>query len=180
MKRRYSPAARRAHLRAMHNRPSEVYIVEMDPKDPIAKLIESYEQGFLTAVELADLILETLPQPEPAPHCFVFDCPENAFYLTDGIAHCWRHRRRAELEAEADRQKAEQQPEPAPKPTPAADKPWWLHDISAEVDDAGEIHLTIDGQPAPKHDEGCQCHLCWAASLDMPSPPWDGPEGGAA
>lgn len=100
MKRRYSPAARRAHLRAMHNRPSEVYIVEMDPKDPIAKLIESYEQGFLTAVELADLILETLPQPEPAPmprKCGLGWCHNAAL---DGYAVCAEH--------------LPQQPEPAP------------------------------------------------------------------
>ena len=31
--------------------------------------------------------------------------------------------------------------------------------------------------PAPKHADDCRCHLCWAASLTPPSPPW---EGGAA
>lgn len=43
--------------------------------------------------------------PWEAPHCFVFDCLENAHYLIDGIASCWQHRIRAEREAEADRQR---------------------------------------------------------------------------
>ena len=190
MKHRYSPAAIKAHLRAMQRTP----IVQEVPVDAISKLTEAYFGGFLTRVELVDLVLDLVHAPSA-------------------------------------------QPEPAPQP-PAV-KPWWFHTISAEVDDAGELHLTVDGQPAPQpddvsrintcvicaeetmlmigedayctehygqirsalrwnhpddlekftgpigeqirkhaqpepHDEGCQCHLCWAASLTPPSPPWEG------
>src|SRR5690348_14375223 len=80
MKRRYSPAARRAHLRAMHHRP---VVQEVEQTGPIQKLVESYQQGFITAVELADLILQALPKvdddglplptPEPAPNPYCSD-----------------------------------------------------------------------------------------------------------
>ena len=109
MKRRYSPQACRAHLRAMHNKPRVAYVQEVTP---VGKLIESYQLGFLTAVELADLILQTLPQPEPA------------------------------LLPVSDHTTAIAFPAPAPQPEP--------------------------------HSDDCQCHLCWAASLTPPSPPWEG------
>lgn len=168
MKRRYSPEARRAHLahmRAKYGKSSVVSVQEVLP-DPIKKLIEAYQGGFLTAVELADLILQTLPQPENpiAQVCIICDKPfipqgnqEVCKQCLPEVYACpkcgnpkasWRPTCvQCQMEAE--------QPKPDPKP---------------EEDD--------DGLPLPttKHDEGCQCHLCWVASLTPPSPPWKAPE----
>lgn len=67
MKRRYSPAARKARLRALHNKP---VVREIEQTPAVYGLIYQYRNGFLTAQETMDRILETMrPQASDPERC---------------------------------------------------------------------------------------------------------------
>lgn len=156
MKRRYSPAvrARIAHERAKYGKPAVVQ--EVQQTDPIAKLVESYQQGFITAVELADLILQALPEPEAE---------------------------RVTATVEAAHQRAlREHPEPAP--SAVADPERCRNCGGRPVFKDGlckdcyfEWHRPTDSYHGPERPQEWTPGTAedWARSLTPPSPPWEAP-----